>query len=79
MIVKILSLFLMMFVLMGFSGCTTKTEYVYVDRVSEVKVPVKCVIKVPTCDNTKVTYTGLVTEMRLCINRLSEAAELCNK
>lgn len=75
---KILCLFLMIFVVMVFSGCTQK-ELVYVDRPVQVNIPTKCVIQIPVCDSNKLTYTGEINEMRLCINRLREAMNQCNE
>ena len=56
------------------SGCTEK---VYVDRPVTVKVPVKCKVPEVKCNAGQDTYTGEIREMRLCIERYKEAAEVC--
>lgn len=72
--VKILSLFLMMFVSLSFSACSQKE---YVTKVVEVKVPVKCVTPDVSCDFDKVTYTEVVTAMVNCLNRYKLSNEVC--
>ncbi len=76
---KILKTCLILFALMVFSGCTCSPVEVvkYVDRPYEVKVPVACVVPDVTCDANQTTYTGIVKEMRLCIERYKEATEVC--
>jgi len=76
---KILKTCLILFVAAGFSGCAcTPVETVrYVDRPYEVKVPVACTPPPVACDANQSTYTGVIKEMRLCIERYKEAAEVC--
>lgn len=70
---------LILFAIAGFSGCGCKpVETVrYVDRPYEVKVPVACVVPDVSCDANQTTYTGVIREMRLCIERYKEAVEVC--
>lgn len=77
--VKILKICLILFVAAVFSGCGCKpVETVrYVDRPYEVKVPVACVVPNVLCDANQTTYTGVIKEMRLCIERYKEAVEVC--
>lgn len=56
------------------SGCTEK---IYVDRPVEVKIPVRCKVPEVKCYAGQDTYTGEIREMRLCIERYKEAAEVC--
>lgn len=72
--VKILRNCLIVLGMLGFSGCTEK---VYVDRPVEVKVPTKCKVPEVTCSAEKSTYTELIKEMRICIERYKQAAEVC--
>lgn len=73
--VKILKNLLIVLALLGIStGCAEK---VYVDRPVEVKVPVKCVVPEVKCFPGKATYTEEIAEMRMCIERYKQAAEVC--
>ena len=76
---KILKTCLILFALMVFSGCACSPVEVvkYVDRPYEVKVPVACVVPDVACDANQSTYTGIVKEMRLCIERYKEAVGVC--
>lgn len=67
---KTLKPFLMIFAVVVFSGCTTYEQVL-------VPVPIPCEVKEPVCDHTKETDTELMTEARLCINRLQEALRVC--
>lgn len=72
---KILKNLLIVLALLGIStGCAEK---VYVDRPVEVKVPVKCVVPEVKCFPGKATYTEEIAEMRMCIERHKQAAEVC--
>ena len=73
---KILNLFLMIFVALLFSACSNK-EIIYEDRVVEVKTPIKCITPKIECNFKKVTYTEVLNEMRLCIEKLQKANEVC--
>ena len=73
---KILNLFLMIFVVPLFSACSNK-EIIYEDRVVEVKTPVKCVTPKVECNFKKATYTEVLNEMRLCIEKLQKVNEVC--
>lgn len=72
----ILKSLLMIFVLLGISGCNEK---VYVDRPIEVKVPVKCEVPKVVCTAGQATYTEEIREMRLCIERYKQAVAVCSK
>lgn len=72
----ILKSLLMIFVLLGISGCSEK---VYVDRPIEVKVPVKCEVPKVVCTAGQATYTEEIREMRLCIERYKQAVAVCSK
>ena len=73
--VKTLKSLLIVFVLLVIStGCADK---VYVDRVVEVKVPVKCIVPEVVCYAGQDTYTEEIKEMRLCIERHKQASEVC--
>ena len=72
----ILKSLLMIFVLLGISGCSEK---VYVDRPIEVKVPVKCEVPKVVCTAGQATYTEEIREMRLCIVRYKQAVAVCSK
>lgn len=72
--VKILNSLLMIFVMLAISGCTEK---VFVDRPVEVKVPVKCKVPEVKCFPGKKTYTEEIKELRMCIERHKQAAEVC--
>ena len=74
MIAKTLKILLMTFVMLGISGCADK---VYVDRPVEVKIPVKCVVPEVTCYPKRPTYTEEIKELRMCIERHKQAAEVC--
>ena len=76
---KTLKFYLTLFAVAVFSGCGCKpVETVrYVDRPYEVKVPVVCVVPDVSCDANQSTYTGVIKEMRLCIERYKEASEVC--
>lgn len=71
----ILKSLLIIFVVLGISGCAQK---VYVDRPVEVKVPVRIELPVVKCYPGKPTYTEEVKEMRLCIERYKEVMEAYN-
>ena len=73
---KILNLFLMIFVLMVISGCSDK-EILYVDRPVEIKVPVSCVVPETKCDFKKDTDTEVITSMLMCIEDLRKNSEVC--
>lgn len=76
---KILNLFLMIFVLMVISGCSNK-EILYVDRPVEKVVTKKCNIPEPNeCKPNKPTYTEETNQMRLCIREYKRLAEICQK
>lgn len=75
MSVKILKRFLMIFATLAISGCTKEVQYI--DRPYEVKVPVKCIVPETKCYPNQPTYTEEIKEMRLCIERYKEAAEVC--
>ena len=73
---KILSVFLMMFVIMAISGCSNKIEYV--DRPVEVPIMQKCVVSVPvSCQSGKPTYTEELNQMRICIRDFKEVINVC--
>ena len=74
MSVKISKCLLMIFVVLGISGCAEKE---YVDRPVEVKVPVKCEVPEVKCFPGKKTYTEEIKELRMCIERHKQAAEVC--
>lgn len=74
MSVKISKCLLMVFVMLGISGCAEK---VYVDNPIEVKVPVKCVVPEVKCFPGQATYTEEIAEMRMCIERYKQAVEVC--
>ena len=74
MSVKISKCLLMIFVVLGISGCAEK---VYVDRPVEVKVPVKCEVPEVKCFPGKNTYTEEIKELRMCIERHKQAAKVC--
>lgn len=74
--VAMLKMLLMLFVLLLFSGCSTK-EVVYVDRPVEVKVPVKCIVPETHCNFDKGTDTEVITSLRTCIEDLKKASEVC--
>lgn len=74
--VKILSLLLMIFVIVLFSGCSNK-EIVYMDRIVEIKTPVKCETPKVECNFNKVTDTEVLNEMRYCIEKLKKSNEVC--
>lgn len=64
----------MIFVMLVISGCTEK---VFVDRPVEVKVPVKCKVPEVKCYPRQGTYTEEVKELRMCVERHKQAAEVC--
>lgn len=72
--VKILNSLLMIFVMLAISGCTEK---VFVDRPVEVKVPVKCKVPEVKCFPGQNTYTEEIKELRMCVERHKQAAEVC--
>lgn len=73
-----LKLFLMIFALLVFSGCTrTVTVYKPVEVLVPVDVP--CAVPAPVCDSSKTTDTELITEARLCIRRYREAFNACTE
>lgn len=72
--VKILRNCLIVLGMLGFSGCTEK---VYVDRPIEVKVPVKCKVPEVKCFPRQSTYTEEIKELRMCVERHKQAAEVC--
>lgn len=65
----------MIFVALVFSGCSEKIAYV--PEPYKVKVPVKCVVPETICDSNQDTYTEIIKEMRLCIERYKENAKVC--
>ena len=77
MSVKILSLLLMIFATVIFSGCTAKKEVVYMDRIVEVKIPTKCETPKVECNFNKATDTEVLNEMRYCIEKLKKANGVC--
>lgn len=64
----------MIFVMLAISGCTEK---VFVDRPVEVKVPVKCKVPEVKCLPGQNTYTEEIKELRMCVERHKQAAEVC--
>lgn len=76
---KILNLFLMIFVLMVISGCSTK-DIVYVDRPVDKVVTNSCIIPEPDeCKPNKPTYTEEVNQMRICVREYKRLVEICEK
>ena len=73
--VKILKSFLILSVIILFSGCAKET--IYVDRPVEIKVPVKCVVPEVVCNTNQKTYTEVINEMYRCILEQREAAKVC--
>lgn len=73
---KILSVFLMTFVITVISGCSSKIEYV--DRPVDVPIVQKCVVSVPvSCQSGKPTYTEELNQMRICIRDFKEVINVC--
>lgn len=67
-------------VVLIFTGCfcEPKVETRYVDRFTEVKVPVKCVVPKTVCSvDSNATYTEVVSSMLKCIADLREAQKVC--
>lgn len=77
MSVKILNLLLMIFVTLLFSGCSAKKEVVYMDRIVEIKTPIKCETPKVSCNFNKPTDTEVLNEMRYCIDKLKKANGVC--
>ena len=69
---KILNLFLMIFVVMVISGCTTVT------KIHKVPTIVACEIEEPAvCHYGKPTYTEEITQMRKCIKAYNSLIQVC--
>lgn len=72
--VKKLSVVLMMFLILIFSGCSEKQ---YITKTVEVKVPVKCITPTVKCNIQKRTYTERVQDLVDCIDRYKKSNEVC--
>lgn len=72
--VKILSVVLMMFLSLTFSGCAEKQ---YITKPVEVVVPVKCVTPTVKCNIQKRTYTERVQDLVHCIDKYKASNEVC--
>ena len=72
---KILYVFLMLFAVQVFSGCTPKT--IYVDRDVEVFIPQKCYVKKTFCSEQGSLKEGTIAEFMRCVYELREAAKAC--
>jgi hypothetical protein len=72
------SILLTLFVILGFSGCTTK-EYVKVPY--EVKIPQKCYVPKTKCASrdqlNDMNASSIVEEMYRCIQQYKEDAKVC--
>lgn len=71
------TIYLMLFAPMVFSGCAQNT--VYVDRIVEVKVPVKCVTPKTFCDKEGSLREGSMNELLSCIYELRESKKVCSE
>ena len=60
-----------------FSGCTTHTRTVYIDKPVEVKIPVKCIVPDTNCSFNKKSDTAVISSMLECIIDLKHAAKSC--
>lgn len=72
--VKILSVVLMMFLILTFSGCAEKQ---YITETKEVYIPTKCIVPKVKCDIQKNTYTERVQDLVQCIDKHREAMKVC--
>ena len=70
---KILNLFLMIFVAMVISGCTTT-----VANIHKVPTVIACEVETPSvCHYGKTTYTEEITQMRKCIKAYGSLIQAC--
>ena len=72
--VKTLKVFLMMFVILSFNGCSQKE---YITKTVEVKIPVQCITPDVYCDFNKSTYTEVVESLVMCIDKYKLSNEVC--
>ena len=67
----------LMFIAFIVIGCAKK-EIVYVDRFTEVKVPVKCVVPEVQCKISEdITGVEVIKELLHCIQDLRTSIEVC--
>ena len=70
---------LMLFVVLGFSGCGAKA--VYVDRPLEVKIPVPCKVSKVECASSQemadMNDSAVVIECYRCVHAHKEAVKVC--
>lgn len=80
---RLVKIFLMLFVLMVFSACSCRSvpfvacETDYIDRKIEVKVPVACSTKDTFCDEEGSIREGTVEEFMRCVTDLRNATAMC--
>lgn len=72
--VKILSVVLMLFLSLTFSGCAEKQ---YITKTKEVYIPTKCVVPEVKCNIQKKTYTEIVQDLVQCIDKYKEVVKVC--
>lgn len=69
----------------SFTGCSCKNvpgvscEIQYIDRVTEVKVPVKCEIPETFCDKEGSLREGSMNELLSCVYELRESKKVCSE
>lgn len=66
--------YLLLFVVLIFSGCT---KTVYVDKIVYVDVPVKCNTPATDCSEEGSLTQGTMSEILMCIYDLREANKVC--
>jgi len=92
--VKQIMIFLMLFALMGFSGCSYKAPQPsapiswvfeceetirYIDKVVEVNIEVMCEVKDTFCSKQDSLKEGTIEELMSCIHELRESNKTCEK
>lgn len=71
------SLILSFSILLLFAGCCPKPEPMYVDRVVEVKVPVKCIVDMPKYPVAGSTTAESVLNVKEWVMLVNEAVKSC--
>jgi len=71
---RVLTIIVSAFILIGFSGCTKK---VYIDVPVYVDVPVKCETPKTFCSEEGSLREGTIEELLMCISELRESNKGC--
>lgn len=75
---KILKVFLIALGLLTLTACSKEQpKPIYIDRIVEVKVPVKCIPEDVNCSFDRPTYTEVIGSYLECIVDLKKSIEVC--